>query len=182
MLRALLAAPRTPAPLTLLLAACALVPAARAQEAPPAQQLLAEAQRIQATLTRVQAKALEAPPLARAADRLVADVEARMAELEPATSQRLERIEALRVQVEAAQAERDPEAFEKAIGEARTLTEALEATRARVLGEEAFATRASALQEQLVEAMTAIEPRVPQLIARVQEIGLALSGPAPAGP
>ena len=62
----------------------------------------------------------------------------------------------------------------KAIAEARALKEMLEATRSRVLGEESFTLRTMAFQRELVDAMTVIEPDVPFLLRRLEEIARQL--------
>ena len=138
------------------------------------QELMDEARVLQTTLEAVQAKVLQDESLSGKAEALVRDVEARMAELDPQTPSRLARLEQLRVTAEAAAASEDRAGYEGAVGEARTLQETLELTRGRVIAEDAFRLRTVAFQRELVDAMTVVEPQVPGMLKRLEEVARAL--------
>jgi hypothetical protein len=164
------------------LLALSLASSALAQEAAPApavnpQELMDEARLLQATLEAVQAKALGDESLAGKADALVRDVEARMAELEPLTPARLDQLEKLRVAAQTAAAAENRDSYESAVTEARTVQQSLDATRQLVLAEEAYMLRTVALQRELVDTMTVIEPKVPQLLRRLGDISRSLGTP-----
>lgn len=138
------------------------------------QELLDEARRLQSTLEAVQAEALNDESLAGKADALVRDVEARMGELEPKTPARLNELEQLRKAASAAATAEDRAAYDEAIRKARQLQLELDATRSRVLQEEAFMLRTVALQREVVDTMTVIEPKVPEMLRRLGDISRAL--------
>ncbi len=158
--------------LSVVLSASALAQAPAAKPNP--QELMDEARVLQTTLEAIQAQVLQNESLAGKADALVRDVEARMAELEPLTPSRLAQLEQFRSAAEAAAGGGDRTTYDGIMGQARALQGALQTTRRLVLAEEPFMLRTVALQRELVDAMTVVEPNVPGMLRRLAEVARTL--------
>lgn len=150
---------------------------------PRPEQLYAEMQGLHQRLQEIQARALDEPGLSGRTETLIADVEERMAELDPTTPALLARLVVHQQDIDAAVEAQDRDAFEAAVSEARAVAGLLEATRSKVLVEDGFAERTRSLQADLVAAMSALEPQVPQMLNRLAALEQALSTPpATVGP
>lgn len=141
---------------------------------PGAQELITELQQVQARLEPIQQQALGDPEVQAAQQRLGEQVQAAMEEVDPATPDRIERLQALMGRAQAAQAEQDQEAMSAIVTEAQGIERQLQATQAQAIERPDIAPGVEAFQAQLLQKMVEVDPEAASLMERAQELDAQL--------
>lgn len=146
-----------------------------AQLPPEAQELITEIQQLQEQLQPIQEEAFQDPEIQAAQQALGAEIQEAMVEVDPATPQRMERLQELMVQAQAAQAAQDQEAMTEIVTEARGLEQELQAAQAAVLQSSEIAPQVEAFEAKLLERMIEVDPEAESMIERAQELDARLA-------
>ena len=147
-----------------------------AQNIPPeAQELLTEMQQVQQQLQPIQQQALQDPEVQAAQQDLATRVQAAMVEVDPATSDRIARLQVLMGEAQAAQAEQDEEAMAGIVAEAQGIERQLQAAQAEAVQRPDIAPRVEAFQDQLARKMAEVDPQAESLMERARELEARLT-------
>lgn len=171
---------RAMAPLVLALVPAGLVGQEEGErsspELPPeAMQLIAELQQVQAELEPIQQEALTDPALQAAGEALAADVQEAMTDVDPETPERMERLQALMGEAQAAQAEQDADRMSEIVMEARGIEERLQAVQAQAVQRPEIATRIEEFQGRLEARMIEVDPDAGPLLERARDLNQRLA-------
>lgn len=171
-------------------AALALPAAAAAQDtqpaAPPAQPAAPaaapqqELEQIQQRLAALQRQASQDAAIQAQAEALKVESIAAMDRLDPGAKAKRDRADALRAEVQAAQAAGDNARLNTLAAEAQQLQQYFTEFRPRMMQDATYAEKQQAFTAAMVAKMTELDPQTPTLIARLQE--LRTGGAAPAAP
>lgn len=148
---------------------------APAQLPAEAQELIAELQQIQSALQPIHEQALQHPEIQAAQQELGADIRTAMTEVDPATPERMARLQELIEQGQAAQAAQDEAKLSEIAGEARAVQERLQAAEAAAVQRPEIAPRLEDFQARLLERMLEVDPEAESLLERAQELDARLS-------
>lgn len=140
-----------------------------------AQGLIVELQEVQSALQPIHEQALQHPEIQAAQQELGADIRAAMAEVDPATPERMARLQELIEQGQAAQAAEDEAKLNEIAGEARAVQERLQAAEAAAVQRPEIAPRLEEFQTRLLERMLEVDPEAESLLERAQELDARLS-------
>ncbi len=173
--------PVTPVRSTLFAAAATLLlsspllaqgPPAAQQEFPPeVQAMLDELDQTQERLEEVQGEAIEGSESLQGQQARIQElVDEALRIVEPEYEAMVARFGQLQQEAAAAQQAEDMEAFQTVLNEAQGLQLRLQEAQARAFEREEVDTAVTAYREELVEAMTRIEPETPQLMERMEEL------------
>lgn len=146
-----------------------------AQLPPEAQELIGELQQLQARLQPIQQQALQDPEIQAAQQALGAEIQEAMVEVDPETPEKMERLQELMVQAQAAQAEEESAAMTEIVSEARALEQQLQAAQAAAIQSPELAPRVEAFQDRLLERMVEVDPEAEALLDRAQELNARLA-------
>lgn len=146
-----------------------------AQIPPEAQELIGELQQLQTRLQPIQQEALQDPEIQAAQQALGAEIQEAMAEADPSTPEKMQRLQELMVQAQAAQAEQDAAAMNEIVTEARALEQELQAAQAAAIESPELAPRVEAFEDRLLERMVEVDPEAESLLDRVQELNARLA-------
>lgn len=141
---------------------------------PEAQALIAEMQELQSELQPIQQEAMQDPEIQAAQRDLGARIQTAMVEADPATPARLERLEELMAEAQAARAAQDQAAMTEIVTEARGLEQQLQAAQAAVIQSPEIAPQVEAFEARLLERMTEIDPDAGAMIERARELDAKL--------
>jgi hypothetical protein len=150
-------------------------PAVPPQLPAEAQELITEIQQIQAQLQPIQMEALQDSELMSAQEAFGARIQAAMIEMEPATTERLARLEALAAEAQAAEASQDEEKFGQIMVEGQQLEQQLQATQEQALQQPEVAAELDTLQTALVRKIIEVDPSAEQLLERLDELDTRLA-------
>lgn len=142
---------------------------------PEAQELITELQQLQAQLQPIQQQVLQDPEIQTAQQTLAADIQEAMAEMDPSTPERLERLQELMTQAQAAQEEQDATAMGEIVAEARALEEQLQAAQAAAIESPEIAPRVEEFEARILEKMVEVDPEAESMIERAQELDAKLA-------
>jgi chromosome segregation ATPase len=137
---------------------------------PEAQELIAELQQLQAQIQPIQQQALQDPEIQAAQEKLGEDVQAAMAEEDPAVPEHIERLETVIASAQAAQAEEDEARMAELVAEAQQIEQRLQAAQTKALELPEIAPRVEAFQKQLQAKMVEVEPESESLLERFEEL------------
>lgn len=142
---------------------------------PEAQELIAELQQIQSELQPIHQQAMQDPEVQALQQSLSADIQAKMAELDPSTPDRMARLQELMQQGQAAQAEQDQAALTEIATEAQSVQQELQVAQMAALQSEEIAPRVDAFEAELLAKMREIDPAAEALLERAQELDAELA-------
>lgn len=162
--------------LTLFAAAPALAQQpAQPQMSDSAQALMMEMQQVQQKLAQIQQKALEqSPALQQQRESLKQTVEDAMREDNPQIDQKLDRMQELRSDLQAAQQAEDGQQVQQLMTEARQIQQEVQQAQAQAMEREDIAEELDAFQDRMIEEMKKVDPETEQLLARMEELAAAL--------
>lgn len=159
------------------------VPVPQGQQAPamsPAlrdtlQNLLVEAQQIQARLAQIQHQVIEAnQALSAERDSIEQQIEAKVAATDSQAAGRLARLDELKAQFDSAQAAQDTAKLQSIVMEAQALNQQVQQARMAAMKQDTIAARIDAFRKKLLAGMRKVEPQTDSLIARVEAIAARL--------
>lgn len=160
-------------PTLIALAVLVAPPAARAQTAAPPPELqewLEEVQQLQARLEPIHQAALQDPAIQEEQEKVSAAVIAAMTDADPTISGKLERLQALAAEAQAAQANGDQERLVELSAEAQVLQPEIEEAQSQALSRPEIETQIETFRENLHQRMAQIDPEAQGLIERLQEL------------
>lgn len=144
---------------------------AQAEQLPvEARELVVEMQQIQAQLAPVQQQALAGAGIQQAQQELGGFLGQAMLEIAPESRVDMERLAALRMEAQTAQAAEDQERLGSITAEAQELAQRLEAAQQQAMQLPAVQAQLEAFQTRLEQKMVEIDPEVAPLIERHREI------------
>ena len=146
-----------------------------AQVPPEAQALFTELQRVQAKLQPIHQEALRHPELQAAQAELTAKIGAAMTQADPATPERMARLQTLIEHGQAAEAAQDEAALKAIAAEAREIQERLQAAQLAAIQGPEIAPDLEAFKAKLVERMMEVDPEAATLIERAQALDARLA-------
>lgn len=145
-----------------------------AQLPPEAQELIVELQQLQVKLQPIQQEAMQDPEIQAAQQALGVEIQAAMVEVDPQTPERIERLQELMGEAQAAQAAQDEAAMAQLVAEGRELEQQLQATQAAAIQDPEIAPRVEAFEARLLERMLEVDPEAGSLIERAKELDARL--------
>lgn len=143
------------------------------------QELMQEFNELRQELTQIRQQAMEDPELQRMRDSLNRSIAVAAEEVEPGSKEKLERLEEIQTEIQAAREEGDQEEMQSLIQELQTLREEVAAATRQVLSREEIRAQYRAFEEATLARMEEIDPRTTELVSRVEEIQARLQGGAP---
>jgi len=132
--------------------------------------LIGELQSIDRTLQPIRNAALQDPELQAQQGRLVEQVQAAMAEIDPGVEADMARFDSLRAEFGAAQQAGEQERVEALATELRMLQASLQQTQGEALEQEEVAAALETFRSDLEDRMRAADPRADSLIERAEQL------------
>jgi hypothetical protein len=156
---------------------------AAAQEPDSTAVLIAEAQQLQRQVAQVQERALsEDTDLSTRQEKLQQSIRAAMVAADSTVLESFRRMTELDADYERAQADQNFDAIMRLRSEARYIQEHISRLENEALASDEIAPRVDAFQEAMLSSMAAIEPKVREWVARLDELALLLRPPPPRKP
>lgn len=150
-------------------------PSSAQPHAGPLQAQMAEAQ---ARVMKAQQQALTKPAVQKEMKSVEKMVKARMVKADPGTKPDLARLEKLENQLKALSKDKQPapEESQPIVQEAQQIARKLAPVQAKVMQEPDVQKRLNELEKTVMKEMTAIDPEVPQLIAKLKSASAGAPG------
>lgn len=145
-----------------------------AQLPPEARELIVELQQVQSGLGSIQEKALADPALQQARSALNAQIQVAMTQADPAVPERMERLQTLMGEAQAAQAEQDEARMAEIVAEAREIEQQLQKAQTEAIQRPEIAPQLRGFQAKLLEKMVEVDPTAQTMIERLQELDARL--------
>jgi hypothetical protein len=142
---------------------------------PEAQELITEIQEIQAKLQPVQMQVLQDSQLVSAQQAFGARMQEKMTALEPATTERLARLETLVAEAQTAEANRDEARFGEIVAEGQQIEQQLRATQEQAFQDPEIAAEFEGLQNTVQRKIIEADPAAEELLERLQELDTRLA-------
>jgi small-conductance mechanosensitive channel len=143
------------------------------------QALMTEYQQIQQRLNSVQQQALADPALQQQYETLQGHIEDEMVSNDPEYDEKRTHLQKLQQDMMAAQQSGDQEAIQSIGQEGNALQAELQQLQTDAVGDEEISAEVADFREAVRAKMAEIDPEVPKLIERADEIAATLQGPAP---
>jgi predicted nucleic acid-binding Zn-ribbon protein len=150
-------------------------PAPTAAQQQEVQQLLAELRQLNDKLEAIRAKALEDPKLLSAQNALGEEIKTAMEKADPELPRSLQRVEVLEAEAMKAQQAGDNAKLQQLAAEAQTIQRRFVEAQAKVMSQDAIASKVDAFQGSVEARMTQIDPQAPAMIKRFHELETRLS-------
>jgi chromosome segregation ATPase len=153
-------------------------PALQAQQTPPEQmeEWRAELQRIRTQLQPLQNEALQDEAVRSEQEDVMGVVREAIVESDPTMGEKLDRMESIMAEAQAAQAERDQETLQELTAEAQTLQPQITEAQQEALGKPDVMERVDAFREKLYARMLEIDPESEPLINRMKLLDQRIRG------
>ena len=156
---------------------------AGAQEPDSTAVLIAEAQRLQQQVERVQQRALaEDTELSAQQEEMQQAIRAAMVAADSTVLESFRRMTELDADYQRAQADQDFDAIMRLRSEARYLQEHISRRENETLASDEIAPRVEAFREAMLSSMAEVEPKVTEWVARLDELAVLLRQPPPRNP
>lgn len=165
-----------------------LVPAGVAAQAPgapgapgagqlpaEAQEMIMELQELQSQLQSIQQQAMQDPQIQASGEELGNRIQVAMAEADPATPDRIERLDQLMAEAQQAQAEQNEARMTEIVTEAEALNQQLGAAQAEAIERSDIAPQIADFEAQVEAKMAEVDPEVERLIARLEQLNQELT-------
>jgi hypothetical protein len=134
------------------------------------QQLVTEAQQLQAQLQPVQQRALNDPAIQQEQQEVEDQVRSRIEDADPENAERLDRMEQLLAEAAVAQENGDEQKIAALTSEAQELQPHIQAAQQQALADPGIAERLSIFQENVRMKMIEIDPEAREVLARLSAI------------
>lgn len=163
----------TPALIAAALMVAPVTADAQSQPAPSVpdsvQQMMMEFQQLQQQLGQIQQQALaQDASLKEKQDAVQETVEQAMQEMAPGIEQKIDRLEALPAEIQAAQG--DQATMQALLAEGQALQQEVQAAQAEAVQREDVAREIEYFRAELLAGMSAVEPTTPQLVSRLEAL------------
>lgn len=134
-------------------------------------ELMTEFQEIQRTLDSIQTQAVEANPELRAQQaQLQETVQEKMIEMHPDLEPKMDRMETLQGEIQQAQQSQNQQKVQQLISEARGIQQEIQTAQADALEEEEVSEAVDSFRDNLVDAMSEVDPEVEEKLDRMDEL------------
>jgi hypothetical protein len=130
----------------------------------------------------VQQQALTDPALLAEQETLQSHVDAAMLAAEPKLKEKQARLQELQQKMMVAQQANDQETLQAVGQEGNALQMELQGLQAKAVEDETIAAEVEAFRASVQAKMATIDPEVPKLVERVNEIAMIMQGGGPGGP
>jgi len=142
---------------------------------PEAEELIVELQQVQMELEPIQQQALSDPDLQAAGEALAAVVQDAMEDVDPSTPERMDRLQTLMTEAEAAQTDQDEARMREIVTEARQIEQQLQTVQAQAVQRPEIAARVEEFQDRLQAKMIEVDPEAEPLMERARELNERLA-------
>lgn len=151
-------------------AASAQQPTQPTQPTPEVQEWIAEMQQLQSELAPLHEQAMQDTALQQEEEQVKEAVRQAMVAADPANGQRIDRLEELMTEAQAAQAAGDTAKIAALTPEAQQLGPQVQAAREQAMGTPEVETRVEAFEEKLIAKMVAMDPSAQARLDRLNEL------------
>ena len=150
-------------------------------------ELMTEFQRTQQVLDSIQTRAVESnPELATQQQELQQTVQDAMIEMHPDLEPKMERMEEIQGQIQQAQQNQNRQKVQELVTEVRGIRQELQSAQAEAMEQEHVSQAIDEFRDDLMAAMTEVDPQVEQKLSRLDELAerlraIQMQGSGPGG-